>query len=72
VYARVGRELIDGMRNATVVQGEAAVRDFTVRPRGIREVPARALVNEDLRFAGTRWSDTLSSQRAPRAAVESS
>ena len=28
---------------------------------------ARALVNEDLGFAATRWSDALSSQRAPRA-----
>ncbi|HTG49816.1 MAG TPA: DUF2867 domain-containing protein, partial [Gemmatimonadales bacterium] len=66
VHARVGRELIDGMRNATVVQDDAALRDFTVRPRGIRQVLARALVNEDLGFAATRWSDALSSQRAPR------
>jgi uncharacterized protein YbjT (DUF2867 family) len=66
VYARVGRELINGMRNPTVVQDDAALRDFTVRPRGIREVLARALVNEDLKFAATRWSDALSSQRAPR------
>ena len=66
VYAQVGRELIDGVRNATVVQDDGALRDFTVRPRGIREVLARALVNEDLGFAATRWSDALSSQRAPR------
>jgi uncharacterized protein YbjT (DUF2867 family) len=66
VYAQVGRELIDGVRNATVVQDDAALHDFAVRPRGIREVLARALVNEDLRFAATRWSDALSSQRAPR------
>ena len=66
VYAQVGRELIDGVRNATVVQDDRALHDFTVRPRGIREVLARALVNEDLGFAATRWSDALSSQRAPR------
>ena len=66
VYAQVGRELIEGMRNATVVQDDAALRDFSVRPRGIREVLVRALVNEDLGFAATRWSDALSSQRAPR------
>ena len=66
VYAQVGRELIDGMRNPTVVQDDRAIRDFGVRPRGIREVLARALVNEDLGFATTRWSDALSSQRAPR------
>ena len=66
VYAQVGRELIDGVRNETVVHDDRALRDFSVRPRGIREVLARALVNEDLGFAATRWSDALSSQRAPR------
>jgi uncharacterized protein YbjT (DUF2867 family) len=67
VYSRVGRELIDGVRNPTVVRDESALRDFALRPRGIREVLARALVNEDLGFAATRWSDALSSQRAGRS-----
>ena len=66
LYASVGRELIDGVRNETVVHDDRALRDFTVRPRGIRDVLARALANEDLEFAATRWSDALSSQRAPR------
>ena len=66
VYAGVGRELIDGVRNETVVHDDRALRDFPVRPRGIREVLARALANEDLEFAATRWSDALSSQRSPR------
>ncbi|HEY7482467.1 MAG TPA: DUF2867 domain-containing protein [Gemmatimonadales bacterium] len=67
VHARVGRELIDGVRNETVVRDDRALRDFSIRPRGIREMLARALVNEDLGFAATRWSDALSSQRAPRS-----
>jgi uncharacterized protein YbjT (DUF2867 family) len=67
LYAGVGRELIDGVRNETVVRDPRAVRDFPVRPRGIREALARALVNEDQSFAATRWSDALSSQRAPRS-----
>jgi hypothetical protein len=66
VYARVGRELIDGVRNPTIVRDQRALRDFAVRPRGIREVLARAQVNEDLGFAATRWSDALSSRRAGR------
>ena len=66
VYAAVGRELIDGVRNETVVHDDRARSDFSVRPRGVREVLARALKNEDLEFAATRWSDALSSQRAPR------
>ena len=32
-----------------------------MRPRGVREAIARALVNEDREFAATRWSDALSS-----------
>jgi uncharacterized protein YbjT (DUF2867 family) len=63
VYAQVGRELIEGVRNPTVVRDDRALEDFRVRPRGIREVLARALVNEDLGFAATRWSDALSSRR---------
>lgn len=66
VYQHVGRELIEGVRNPTVVHDDRALRDFGIRPRGIREVLARALVNEDLGFAATRWSDAFSSQRAPR------
>ncbi|HEX6669536.1 MAG TPA: DUF2867 domain-containing protein [Gemmatimonadales bacterium] len=64
VYSQVGRELIDGVRNPTVVRDDRALRDFTIRPRGVREMLARALVNEDLGFAATRWSDALSSRRA--------
>jgi uncharacterized protein YbjT (DUF2867 family) len=64
VYARVGRELIEGVRNETVVRDDAALRVFPVRPRGIREAIARALTNEDQEFAATHWSDALSSQGA--------
>jgi uncharacterized protein YbjT (DUF2867 family) len=66
VYAQVGRELIEGVRNPTVVRDDRALRDFGIRPRGIREVLARALINEDLGFAATRWSDALSSRRVDR------
>ncbi len=66
VYAGVGRELIDGVRNETVVHDDRALSDFAIRPRGIRDVIARALVNEDKEFAATRWSDALSSQPGPR------
>jgi hypothetical protein len=66
VYAQVGRELIDGVRNPTVVEDDRALHDFDVCPRGVRDIVHRALVNEDLGFAATRWSDALSSQRVPR------
>jgi uncharacterized protein YbjT (DUF2867 family) len=60
VYARVGRALVDGLRNETVVQDDSARRAFTLQPRGMRAALARALGNEDLEFAATRWSDAAS------------
>jgi len=67
VHARVGRELIDGVRNATVVRDDRALRDFAIRPSGVRAMLSRALVNEDEAFAATRWSDATSSGPARRA-----
>jgi len=61
VYARVGRKLIESLRNATVVQDSAALRLFAVRPMGLRSALERAMANEDQEFATTRWSDALSS-----------
>ena len=61
IYARVGRKLIGGLKNATIVEDESARREFNVVPRGIAEAIARALVNEDRDFAETHWSDALSS-----------
>ncbi|MBM4421742.1 MAG: SDR family oxidoreductase, partial [Chloroflexi bacterium] len=63
VYARVGRHLIEGLRNATVVTDESALRAFSVRPLGLAAAVARALANEDREFAETRWCDALSSAR---------
>lgn len=61
VYARVGRALVEGLKNETVVHDTAALDLFRIRPRGMSEAIARALVNEDHEFAATRWSDALSS-----------
>ena len=61
LFARIGRELIDSVRNDTVVEDDAALEEFPVRPRGFREAIRRALANEDRQFAETRWSDAFSS-----------
>jgi hypothetical protein len=62
VYARVGRKLIDSLRNETVVTSSRAAELFpTIRPRGMREALERARANEDREFAETRWSDARSS-----------
>jgi uncharacterized protein YbjT (DUF2867 family) len=67
VYARIGRELVAGVRNETVVRDPGPAHELLgVRPRGMPEAIARALVNEDSEFAATRWSDALSSGPAPR------
>ncbi len=68
LYARVGRKLIDSLRNATVVMDDGG-RAFTVRPRGYREAIARALTNEDRELAETRWSDALSAGGLPRSST---
>lgn len=67
LYARVGRKLIDSVRNETVVTDDAALRVFDVKPRGFREAIERALVNEDREYAETRWSDALSSVGKPQS-----
>lgn len=67
VYARVGRKLVDSLRNPTVVNDQAALREFEIRPRGLRNAIERAMVNEDYELAQTRWSDALSSAGSVRS-----
>jgi uncharacterized protein YbjT (DUF2867 family) len=62
VYGQVAAAMVDSLRNETVVRTNAAVRAFQVRPRGLSDAIARALVNEDREFAETRWSDALPTQ----------
>ncbi len=61
VYARVGRELVDSLRNETIVRDRSADALFSIHPLGYREALKRALANEDREFAETRWSDAFSS-----------
>jgi uncharacterized protein YbjT (DUF2867 family) len=60
LQARVGRQLIEGVRHATVVSDDLALRTFAIRPAGIRKAIADALRAEDLEFSVTRWSAALS------------
>jgi uncharacterized protein YbjT (DUF2867 family) len=65
LYARVGRKLIESLRNPTVVTSHRAWTTFAVRPRPLREAIERALSREDAELAATRWSDALSSAALP-------
>ncbi len=66
VYARIGRQLIDSIRHPTVVRDPTALETFAIRPMGIQQAIARALLKEDRVFSETRWSDALSSGGAQR------
>ena len=61
IYARVGRKLVESLRNPTLVSNDLSAKSFSIRPRSVREAIARALVNEDHEFAETRWADAVSS-----------
>jgi uncharacterized protein YbjT (DUF2867 family) len=43
VYVRVGRKLVESMRHPTVVEDNAALSEFKIRPRGFRMAIAAAL-----------------------------
>lgn len=57
VYASIGRFLIESVRTPSVVRRPEAARIFKVRPMGHARAVERALTNEDLCLAETRWSD---------------
>jgi len=67
IYARVGRKLVDSLRNPTLVHDPSALEVFHIRPMGLQEAITRALHNEDHEFAVTRWSDALSSSGKTRS-----
>ena len=69
VYARIGRELVEGLRNRSVVLDDSARSAFAIRPVGMADAVGRAIRNEERAFAITRWSDALQSGGGPRPAV---
>ena len=60
LYSRVGRKLVDSLRNPTLVSDTSALETFSVRPRSTDRAIERALVNEDETIARSRWSDAFS------------
>ncbi|MGK7311045.1 MAG: SDR family oxidoreductase [Candidatus Longimicrobiales bacterium M2_2A_002] len=60
LYARVGRKLIDSLKNETVVTSDRARELFpAIEPRGVADAITRALANEDQELAETRWNDAF-------------
>lgn len=60
LYSRVGRKLVDSLRNSTLVVNDSAQKAFSIVPRSVDDSIARALIYEDKEFAETRWSDAFS------------
>ena len=48
IYARIGRKLVDSMRNPTLVSDPSALTVFGIKPKGLKEAIKRALYHEDL------------------------
>src|ERR1700723_958157 len=65
IYARVGRKLIESMRNPTLVRDQSALTVFPIQPMGLSRAVKRALLHENLEYAATFWSDALSSSGKP-------
>src|SRR5258708_30918105 len=51
--------MVGGRGNETTVHSNWADRLFDSRPRGLQAAIERALRNEDLEYAETRWSDAI-------------
>ncbi len=64
-YAKVGRKLIDGLKNPTVVTDPSAMAALPVRPRGLEEAVREAIQDEDRSFAGRRWAETADIDELP-------
>jgi uncharacterized protein YbjT (DUF2867 family) len=68
VYARVGRKLIDSVRNDTVVASSLARELFPgIQPRSAADAMAVALADEERELTATRWADALSMLGEPRS-----
>ena len=54
LYARVGRKLVESLRNETTVSDTTALEMFGIRPRGLAEAIRRALADEEHELAERR------------------
>jgi uncharacterized protein YbjT (DUF2867 family) len=66
VHGRIAAEMVESLRNETVVNRPDALQAFAVTPRGLSDAIAHALVHEDREFAEIRWSDALAQSRSLR------
>jgi uncharacterized protein YbjT (DUF2867 family) len=58
-HGRIAAAMVDGLRNETVMHGNAAREVSSIKPRSLADAIECALAGEDHEFAETRWSDAL-------------
>jgi uncharacterized protein YbjT (DUF2867 family) len=58
-HGRVAADMVESLRNETIVGDPAAAEAFAVKPRGLPEAIERALAREDHEFADTSWGQAL-------------
>jgi uncharacterized protein YbjT (DUF2867 family) len=58
-HGRIAAEMVDSLRNETIVTRRPANAPFGVRPRGLSSAVEDALLTEDREFAEMRWSRAL-------------
>jgi uncharacterized protein YbjT (DUF2867 family) len=57
-HGQVAAEMVESLRNETIVDRRGAVERFGVTAEGVSAAIERALTREDLEFSERRWSDT--------------
>jgi uncharacterized protein YbjT (DUF2867 family) len=72
LYAQVGKKLIESIMIPTVINDHSAQDAFRVRPGGMPEAIATALVREEQEFIETSWFDAYSAagNRTNRGGVQ--
>jgi uncharacterized protein YbjT (DUF2867 family) len=70
VYASVGRCLIESVRNPSVLRSSTAAERFVVQPMPVARAIQRALANEDLPSAESRWCDARSNRCSRSSTLE--
>jgi uncharacterized protein YbjT (DUF2867 family) len=63
-YAHIGRKLIEGLLNSTIIRDDSAQKIFPVQPIGLAEAIRRALEQEDAEFVQAKLSELLKKRRA--------
>ncbi len=60
VYARIGRKLIDSLKNPTTITDNSSADYFDINPSTVSEAIRKALEEEEKQFHENRWSDSMS------------